>query len=222
MGIAGRVAEVGFEMRIGIVGSGKIGTTLAQLLLPAGHEVWIANRRGPDSLQDLVAGLGPRAHAATVAQAAEAADVVIVAVPFGAYQELPAGLLRGKVVIDATNYVAERDGAIAAIETGQTTSTEVLAAHLPGARVVKTYNSIFWEHLRDDGTISGSLNRRALPLAGDDPDAKQAATQLLDNTGFDAVDAGALSQGRRFQRGTPPYVQRYTADKLADALNWTS
>jgi predicted dinucleotide-binding enzyme len=102
MGMAGRVAEVGFEMRIGIVGSGKIGTTLAQLLLPAGHEVWIANRRGPDSLQDLVAELGPRDHAATVAQAAESADVVIVAVPFGAFQELPADLLRGKVVIDAT------------------------------------------------------------------------------------------------------------------------
>jgi predicted dinucleotide-binding enzyme len=222
MGMAGRVAEVGFEMRIGIVGRGKIGTTLARLLLPAGHEVWIANRRGPESLKDLVAELGPRAHAATVAQVAEAADVVIVAVPFGAFQDLPADLLGGKVVIDATNYVAERDGAIAAIEMGQSTSTEVLAAHLPGARVVKTFNSIFWEHLRDDGKPSGSLNRRALPLAGDDPDAKQAATQLLTDTGFDAVDAGALSQGRRFQRGTPPYVQRYTAGELADALNWTS
>ncbi|MBE3074157.1 MAG: NADPH-dependent F420 reductase [Actinobacteria bacterium] len=209
-------------MRIGIVGSGKIGTTLARLLLPAGHEVWIANRRGPASLQDLVPGLGPRAHASTVAQAAEAADVVIVAVPFGAYQDLPAGLLDGKVVIDATNYVVERDGPIAVIETGQKTSTEVLAAHLPGARVVKTYNSIFWEHLRDDGRPSGSPNRHALPLAGDDPDAKQAATQLLTDTGFDAVDAGELSQGQRFQRGTPPYVQRYTADELTDALNWTS
>jgi predicted dinucleotide-binding enzyme len=118
-----------FNMRIAIIGSGKIGTTLARLLLPAGQEVWIANRRGPDSLQELAAGLGPRAHAATVAQATDAADVVIVAVPFGAFQDLPADPLRGKLVIDATNYVAERDGAIAAIETGQTTSTEVLAAH---------------------------------------------------------------------------------------------
>ena len=209
-------------MRIAIVGSGKIGSTLAQLLLLAGHEVWIANRRGPDSLQDLVAGLGLRAHAATVAQAAEAAEVVIVALPFGAFQDLPADLLRGKVVIDATNYVVDRDGTIVAIETGQKTSTEVLVAHLPGARVVKTYNGIFWEHLRDDGRPSGGPNRRALPLAGDDPDAKQTATQLLSDTGFDAVDAGALSQGRRFQRGTPPYVQRYTAHELTDALNWTS
>jgi predicted dinucleotide-binding enzyme len=209
-------------MRIGIIGSGKIGTTLAQLLLPAEHEVWIANRRGPDSLRELVAGLGPRAHAATVTQAAKAADIVILSVPFGAFLDLPADLLRGKVVIDATNYVAERDGAIAAIETGQRTSTEVLAAHLPGARVVKSFNSIFWEHLRDDGRPSGSPNRRALPLAGDDPDAKQAATQLLTDTGFDAVDAGALSEGRRFQRGAPPYVQRYNAAELADALKWIS
>jgi len=209
-------------MQIAIIGSGKIGSTLAQLLLLAEHEIWIANQRGPDSLQELVANLGPRAHAATVSQAAAFGDTVIIAVPFGAYQKMPADLLRNKVVIDATNYVAERDGAITAIESGQKTSTELLAAHLPDTHVVKTYNSIFWENLRDDGRPSGTPERRALPLAGDDANAKQIAMQLLDDTGFDAVDAGSLSQGRRFQRGTPPYVQRYNAHELAIALNWTS
>lgn len=207
-------------VRVGIIGSGKIGATLAQLLITAGHTVWIANSRGPLTLAGLAAALGERAHAATVEEAAARAEAVVIAIPFGAYRNLPVVALADKTVLDATNYVAERDGAVSELDDGTTTSTELLAAHLRGAQIVKAYNSIFWEHLRDDGRPSGSPQRRALPLAGDEPAAKAAVARLYDDTGFDAVDAGPLGAGRRFQRGTPPYVQRYTVEELQHALRW--
>jgi predicted dinucleotide-binding enzyme len=201
-------------MRIGIIGSGNIGGTLARLLAGAGHEVVVANSRGPESLAGLVAEIGPAATASTPAGAAEAGEVVVVAIPFLAYQELPAPALAGKVVVDATNYYAGRDGAF----PGTTTSSEVVAAALPGADVVKAFNTIHFRHLANDGTPAGTPGRRAIPIAGDDATAKATVAGLMDEIGFDSYDVGPLAAGRRFEPGTPLFNVALTRDEVAAAL----
>ena len=138
-------------MRIGIIGSGRIGSTAARLFAAAGHEVTIANSRGPESLGELVDEIGPNAQAATVADAARDAEIVLVAVPLRAYSDLPAEAFVGKVVIDANNYYPERDGQIAELDSGQTTSSELLARHLQGARIVKAFNTMNFRPLGSDG-----------------------------------------------------------------------
>jgi 8-hydroxy-5-deazaflavin:NADPH oxidoreductase len=149
-------------MLIGIIGSGKIGATAARLFVDAGHEVAIANSRGPESLAEFVAELGESAQAATVDEAAEFGEVVLVAVPFGRYRELPAAPLAGKIVIDANNYYPGRDGTLAELDDDSTTSSELLAAHLPEATVIKALNTMQWEVLRDrgnpDAATSGSCS----------------------------------------------------------------
>lgn len=206
-------------MDIGIVGSGKIGTTLVESWVHVEHEIWIANRRGPSSL-DHFATYGDNIHPATVIEARDHARVIVLAIPYGAYSSFDPATFDGKILVDATNYVRERDGAIEALESASITSSELLQAHFGAATVVKAFNSIFWEHLRDDGTEPGGPERRALPMAGDDRAAKSVVAGLVDGAGFDSVDAGSLFEGRRFQRGTPPYVQRYTRSELAAALQW--
>jgi predicted dinucleotide-binding enzyme len=187
--------------RIGIIGAGHIGGTLARLFTSAGHEVAVANSRGPETLADLVAELGPSARAATPAEAAAWGEVVVVSVPLHRYAEVPAAGLDDKVVIDTNNYYPQRDGQIVDLDEDTTTSSELLAAHLPGAHVVKAFNQIQWEHLRDDGRPAGSPDRTALPIAGDDARAKSVVAGLIDDIGYDAVDMGPLSAGRLFQPG---------------------
>jgi hypothetical protein len=213
---------LGEDMTIGFIGSGSIGGTLARLFASQGHEVWVANSRGPETLTDLVddiAAAGGKAHAATAARAADAGNVVVVSVPFGRYQEVPAEPLAGKVVIDTNNYYPARDGQWPRLDADETTSSELLADHLADSRIVKAFNSIYFEHLRDEGTPAGNAKRRALPIAGDDPAAKATVAALLDEIGFDAVDAGPLVAGRLFQPDTPPYGARQNAAELRDALN---
>jgi predicted dinucleotide-binding enzyme len=205
-------------MRIGIIGSGNIGGTLARLWAGAGHEVILANSRGPESLAGLVAEIGPAAAAATPAGAAEAGEVVIVAIPFFRYTDLPAPALAGKIVVDATNYYAGRDGSFPEIQAGRGGSSELLAAALPGANVVKAFNTIHFRHLAGDGVPSGTPGRRAIPIAGDDPIAKSTVAGLIDQLGFDAYDAGSLSDGRRFDPGTPLFNVALTSDEVAAAL----
>ena len=208
-------------MRIGLIGSGRIGGTLARLAVGVGHEVVLANSRGPETLTDLAAELGPLASAATVTGAAEAGDVVVVTIPLAAYASVPAEPLAGKVVIETNNYYPDRDGHIAELDAGSTTSSELLAAHLPAASVVKAFNTIYFEHLASQGVPSGSPDRRALPIAGDDADAKRLVEALFDAFGFDVVDAGPLATGARFQPGTPAYNVRMTAAELRAALDAT-
>jgi predicted dinucleotide-binding enzyme len=205
-------------MRIGLIGAGHIGSTLAQLAVDNGHEVVLSNSRGPETLADLVAALGDPARAATPAEAAAAGDVVVVTIPLKNYRDVPAAQLAGKIVIDTNNYYPERDGRISALDDESTTTSELLAAFLPASRVVKAFNNIRAADLASEGQPAGTPDRRALPVAGDDPGAKAVVTELVDEFGFDPVDAGPLAEGRRFQRDTPAYLTRFDTDGLRAAL----
>jgi len=201
---------------IGLIGSGKIGSTVARLALAAGHEVVLSNSRGPETLSDLVAELGPKARAANAAEAAEAGDVVVVTIPLKNYRQVPVEPLRGKTVIDTNNYYPSRDGNIAEVDSGSTTSSELLQAHLPESHVVKAFNNINFAHLAALPRPSGDPERSALAIAGDDADAKKAVNALFDELGYDVVDAGPLSEGWRYQPDTPAYGLPY----VADPANW--
>ena len=194
---------------IGLIGSGNIGGTVARLSVAAGYDVVLSNSRGPDTLNELVAELGPHARAATPAEAAAAGDIVVVTIPLRAYREVPVEPLRGKVVIDTNNYYPQRDGQIQELDDGSTTSSELLQAHLPESRVVKAFNNIYFEHLGSLQRQAGHPERSALAIAGDDVAAKQAVTDFLDAIGYDAVDVGPLAEGWRFQPDTPAYGQPY-------------
>ncbi|WP_236796925.1 NADPH-dependent F420 reductase [Amycolatopsis sp. GM8] len=198
---------------LGLIGSGHIGSAVARLAVAAGYDVVVSNSRGPETLKDLVAELGPRARAATAADAAEAGDLVVVSVPLKAYWDLPVEPLAGKVVIDTANYYAERDGEIAELGNGTTTSVELLQRRLGTAKVVKGFNNIYFGHLAELPRPAGSPDRSALPIAGDDAEAKQIVTAFLDAIGYDAVDAGTLADSWRFQPGTPAYGPPYAGGK---------
>lgn len=203
---------------IGIIGAGNIGSQLARLAVQHGHEVVIANSRGPETLTDLVDELGPTARAATRDEAASAGDIVVVTVPLAAIDTIPAEPLAGKVVIDTNNYYPQRDGHIAELDDETTTTAEMLQAHLPSSHVVKAFNHIGAADLTGHATPSGTPDRRALVIAGDDEDAKRTVTDLIDAFGFDVVDAGPLAEGWRIQRDTPGYGPRLTAAELREAL----
>ncbi|WP_413451730.1 NADPH-dependent F420 reductase [Georgenia sp. 1P01AC] len=194
---------------IGLIGSGHIGSAIARLAVAAGHEVVLSNSRGPETLSELVAKLGPNARAATAQEAAEAGEVVVVTVPFTAYRDVPVEPLRGKVVIDTNNYYFERDGHIAELDDESTTVSEMLQEHLSESQVVKAFNNINFMHIPELARPAGSPDRSALPIAGDDTAANAEATALIDSLGFDVVDAGPLAEGWRFQRDTPAYGMVY-------------
>ena len=197
---------------LGIVGAGHIGSTVARLAVDAGIDVVIANSRGPETLADLVSDLGPRARAAGAEEAARDGDLVVLTVPLKALGDLPVSAFDGQVVLDTGNYYPQRDGRIADLDDGSTTASELTARTLPGARVVKAFNNIFFEHL---GALArpeapaGSDERSVLAIAGDDAEAKQSAAVLLDTLGYDVVDAGPLSEGWRFEPDTPAYGLPY-------------
>jgi hypothetical protein len=203
---------------IGFIGSGNIGSTLARLAVDAGHDVVLSNSRGPDTLADLVAQLGPRARAATAQEAAAAGDLVVVTIPLGAYRTVPVEPLAGKVVIDTNNYYPERDGEFPELEAETTTTSELLQEHLPTSHVVKAFNHIHYADLAAQGQPAGTPGRRALAIAGDDAGAKETVATLIDELGFDVVDVGPLAEGWRFQRDTPAYVPRFDAEGLRTAL----
>lgn len=199
---------------IGLIGAGHIGSQLARLAIRSGYDVVISNSREPETLSDLVAELGPRARAATPLEAATAGDIVVVTIPLKHYRSVPVEPLVGKLVIDTNNYYPQRDGRIAELDNETTTTSELLQAHLPQSKVVKAFNHIYAAQLTTDGLPAGTPNRRALVIAGNDRDAKATVTRLLDQFGFDAVDAGPLSEGWRIQRDTPGYGPRRTSDEL--------
>jgi predicted dinucleotide-binding enzyme len=194
---------------IGFIGSGKIGGTVARLSVAAGHHVVLSNSRGPDTLKDLVGGLGPLAAAGTGEEAAAAGDLVVVATPVKAYGSLPAAALAGRVVMDTGNYYPQRDGQFAELDDGSLTSSGLLQRDLPQARVVKVFNDIFFKHLGSLARPSGAADRSALPIAGDDAAAKAAVTAFLDSIGYDAVDAGPVAESWRQEPGTPAYGTPY-------------
>jgi 8-hydroxy-5-deazaflavin:NADPH oxidoreductase len=182
---------------IGFIGSGNIGQAVALRVIAVGHSVVMSNSRGPETLAGLVDALGPRAHAATATAAGDAAEIVVVAIPFTSFEQVPVEPLAGKVVIDTGNYYAPRDGHVAELDDGTTTSSEMLASHLPTSNVVKAFNTIIAAQIVEHATPAGTPHRRALPIAGDDAAAKRVVTGLIDEIGFDVVDAGPLAEGRR-------------------------
>jgi predicted dinucleotide-binding enzyme len=206
-------------MKIGIIGAGHIGGNLAQLLVQRGHQVVIANSRGPRTLDEVAQRTG-----ATPVEAADAprdAEVVIVTIPLKAVAELPKGLLDsaapGVAVIDTNNYYPQRDGQIRAIDDGMTSSRWV--GEQLGHPVVKVFNNIYAQDLLDRPTAPGTEGRRALPVAGDDERTKTVVLNLVDELGFDAVDIGGLDESWRYQPGTPAYGPDVDAAKLVALLN---
>ena len=203
---------------IGLIGAGHIGSQVARLAVSHGYDVVISNSRGPDTLSELVKELGPRARAGTVDDAATAGDIVVVTIPLKNYRQVPVAPLAGKVVIDTNNYYPQRDGRIRELDDESTTTAELLQRHLPASKVVKAFNHIYAAQLTTDGRPAGTPNRRALVIAGDDAGAKQVVTRLLDEFGFDTVDAGPLAEGWRIQRDTPGYGPRRNAEELRKDL----
>ena len=199
---------------IGIIGAGHIGSQVARLAVANGYNVVISNSRGPETLSGLIAELGPRARAATAVDAARAGDIALVSVPLKNYRAIPVEPLAGKIVIDTNNYYPQRDGHMPELDNETTTTSELLQAHLPASKVVKAFNHIYAAALTTDGQPAGTKNRRALAIAGDDHEAKATVTRLLDQFGFDTVDAGPLKEGWRIQRDTPGYGPRRTAEEL--------
>lgn len=203
---------------IGLIGAGHIGSQLARLAVRSGYNVVVSNSRGPDTLAGLVAELGANARAGTTADAAQAGDIVVVTVPLKNYRAVPIEPLAGKIVIDTNNYYPERDGQIPELDKEQTTTSELLQAHLPTSKVVKAFNHIYAAALTTDGQPAGTSNRRALAIAGNDAAAKTTVAKLIDGFGFDTVDVGPLKDSWRIQRDTPGYGPRRTADELRKDL----
>ncbi|AMO77132.1 MULTISPECIES: NADPH-dependent F420 reductase [Pseudomonas] len=203
-------------MRIGIIGAGFIGRALAELGVKNGYEVMLSNSRGPHTLTSTMIALGCRIG--SVEQAASFGDLLLLAIPFGRYRELPAQAFAGKIVLDANNYYPQRDGQFAELDSQATTTSELLAQHLQGARVVKAFNAILERDLVADARPAGAADRRALPIAGDDAQAKQAAAELHERFGYDVVDAGPLAEGWRFERARPAYCRRLDSAGLRAAL----
>ena len=211
------------KLRIGIIGAGNIGGTLTRRLTSLGHDVAVANSRGPETLAKLAAETG--AKAVTVEEAAHGRDVVVVTIPQKNIPELPAGLFEGEpddlVVIDTGNYYPrQRDGRIAEIEKGMPESRWV-EKHL-GRPVVKAFNNIHAEHLMKYGKPSGTPGRIALPVAGDDPAFKEVVLRLVDELGFDGVDAGGLDESWRQQPDTPVYGTNHDAEGVRLGLSQAS
>ncbi len=196
---------------IGILGAGKLGTTLARLALVAGYRVLLSASGGPERIALIADVLAPGAEAVTAREAAEQADVVVLAAPLGRLRTLPADELRGKIVIDALNYYPGRDGQIAPLDAGELTSSELVARHLPGARLVKAFNTIWFEHLRTLGNTSvPPEQRRAIFVSGDDAEAKGVVSRLIEEIGFGAYDLGSLRDSHRQQPGAAVYNRDVT------------
>lgn len=206
-------------MKIGIIGAGHIGGTLTRRLRALGHDVAVANSRGPETLGKLAAETG--AHAAPVREAVRGRDVVIVSIPLMSVSDLPPDLFAAvdtaTAVVDTGNYYPQqRDGRIDAIEAGTTESRWV--AEQLGRPVVKAFNNIYAKHLMERGRPAGQAGRIALPVAGDDAAAKAVVMRLIDELGFDAVDAGTLDESWRQQPGTPVYGTDLDAGDVRRAL----
>ncbi len=206
-------------MKIGIIGSGHIGGTLARKLSGLGHQVSIANSRGPESLRDLQAETG--VTPADIGEVAQGAELVVVTIPEKAVPALPAGVFDAAadelVVVDTGNYYPQRDGRIAGIEDNGLTESGWVAEQL-GRPVIKAFNNIAAQHLLADGVAAGEPGRIALPVAGDDQQAKEKVLRLIDELGFDPIDAGTLAESWRQQPGTPVYATDLDADGVRKGL----
>lgn len=206
-------------MKIGILGSGMIGGTAARLFIKAGHEVAVGNSRGPESLRPLAAELGPKLHPTTIEGAAHFGHVVLLAVPWRATDALPVpSLLKGKIVVDAMNPYTPDGGTY---DLGDSTSSEEVEKRLPGARLVKAFNTIYFKTLASQGKADAPLDDRlAIFVAGDDQEAKAVVSRLIEEIGFAAIDTGGLRDGgKRQEPGSPIYNRMITAREARELLS---
>lgn len=206
-------------MKIGIIGAGFVGRAIAKLAIVAGHQVMLSNSRNPQTLFSLKPMIG--CETGTASEAARFGEVVVIAVPLTAIGALPVAELQGKPLLDAVNYYPDRDGLVEALDRNQTTTSELLTHTLSGSRVTKAFNAIPMTQLESDGLPECAADRRALPVAGDDPQGKRIASELYSAFGFDVVDVGPLAEGWRFERGRPAYCVRMTKDALTASLAQT-
>jgi predicted dinucleotide-binding enzyme len=203
---------------IGIIGAGHIGSQIARKAVELGYDVVISNSRGPETLADLTAELGPRARAATAVEAAAAGDFAVVTVPLKNIGDLPVQPLEGKIVIDTNNYYWERDGRFPELDAGEATTSGLLQKQLPTSKVAKGFNHIMARDITTLGTPAGTPDRRALATASDFPEAAELVTRIYDEFGFDTVNIGPLSESWRVERDRPAYVVRQTAAELTENL----
>lgn len=212
--------EVSAPLKIGVIGSGHIGSTVGTLWVKSGHPVMFSSRH-PEELASLAQGLGPLAKSGSVAEAIAFGDVIFIAVPYGAYPQIGkdyGSQLAGKVVLDAGNAVAARDGEIST-EAKEEGIGITSAKYLPGARIVRAFNTMSYRYLASEANRAGE--RMAIPLAGDDKDALNVASTLVHDAGFDPVVIGSLARARDFSQGNPLYGQQLTAEEMrkrAEAL----
>ncbi|MCX5558924.1 NADPH-dependent F420 reductase [Streptomyces sp. NBC_00038] len=205
--------------KIGILGAGNIGKQIARLAATHGHHVLLSNSRGPQNLPfDIILELGQNVTRSTAQETVAESDLLVVAIPLANYTQIPQPPA-GKIVIDAGNYYPDRDGLIPELEEERTTTSELLQTHLPQARVVKAFNHIPALALTADAQPPGSQNRRALIVAGDDPEARMTVATLVDEFGFDPLDIGQLAEGWRVERGTPGYLPRFTKTELTHKVH---
>lgn len=192
-------------MKIGIIGSGNIGEATARLFVKAGHQIAISHSKGPQSLESLVASIGGDAKAMTVQAALAFGEVIFLAIPWRRREDLqlfPSELFKNKIVIDATNPFSE---SFKLIDLGNSTSSEEMAKQLPSVRLVKAFNTLYYESLRDGSRPSkGEQDRLVLFVAGDDTAAKEVVSKLIEDIGFKAVDTGSLREGGRKQQPDSP------------------
>ncbi|MGE8485333.1 MAG: NADPH-dependent F420 reductase [Pseudomonas sp.] len=204
-------------MNIGIIGAGNIGATLARILVDAGHNVKLANSKGPETLKNIVDGTA--IVAVTRDEAVKDVDIIILSVPFARNPELApvlANVPAGVIVVDTSNYYPMRDGRIEEVEEGKLET--VWSSEQIGRPLVKAWNALLSFTLSDGGSKSGSASRLAIPIGGDDIAAKSVVSGLVSETGFDAVDAGPLSDSWRFQPGAPAYCTELDAAGVTNAL----
>ncbi|WP_085247326.1 NADPH-dependent F420 reductase [Gilliamella mensalis] len=202
--------------KIGIIGAGFVSQAYTTLFMRAGYQVMLSNSRDKKTLFSVATRLN--CQIGSQEEAIKFGDIILVAIPFINYTQLPAKLLSGKIVLDATNYYPTRDGHLGQLDNHETTTSELVAKHLDKSRVVKVFNAILAKDVIKDAKPNDKSDRRAIPIAGDDLAAKQIVFTLLESIGYDYVDVGALSNSWRFERAKPAYCIPLSRQRLNDAL----